>query len=92
MKIKIFHFSILFFVLFNIQGQTSIEFNEKGIEKYNSKDYLGALQDYNKAIKLDPDYSNAYYNRGLSKSELKNYSGAMQDYNKACLLYTSRCV
>jgi len=42
-----------------------------------------AINDYNKAIELNPKHSKAYYNRGLAKGELKDYRGAIQDFNKA---------
>ena len=36
----------------------------------------GAIADYNKAIELNPNYAEAYYNRGSEKSDLKDYDGA----------------
>ena len=41
------------------------------------------IEDYNKALDLDPNYTEAYYNRGLAKDELQDYEGAIEDYNKA---------
>ena len=55
----------------------------KGFVKYKSKNYEGAIEDYNKALDLDPNYTEAYYNRGLAKDELQDYEGAIEDYNKA---------
>lgn len=45
-------------------------------------DERGAIQDYNRAIELNPNYAEAYNNRGITKSNLKDYRGAIQDYNK----------
>jgi tetratricopeptide (TPR) repeat protein len=42
-----------------------------------------AMEDYNKAIELDPNYADAYYNRGLAHYDLKEYERAIEDYNKA---------
>ena len=45
-------------------------FYKSGIMKYDLKDYVGAVEDYNKAINIDPNYSQAYktyYNRGIAK-------------------------
>ena len=39
-----------------------------GVEKYNKKDYQGAIADYDKAIELNPKYFDAYYKRGNSKT------------------------
>ena len=52
-------------------------------QKDDLKDYNGAIADYTKAIELNPNYANAYYNRGISKHNLKDYNGAISDYNKA---------
>jgi len=51
--------------------------------KLNLHDYTGAIQDYSKAIKLNPKDVMAYFNRGEAKFNLEDYSGAIQDYNKA---------
>ena len=52
-----------------IFAQTEIptSFNS-GNAKSELGDYRGAIQDYNKAIELNPKYANAYYNRGNAKS------------------------
>ena len=59
------------------------------------KDNEGAIEDYNKAIKLNPNYSEAYYNRGNAKKDLgilyKNIDyleKAIKDFNKAIELNT----
>lgn len=64
-------------------GQTAQENYNKGNEKSNSQDFAGSIKDYDKAIKLDPKYTDAYYNRGSSKSYLKDYNGAITDFDKA---------
>ncbi|MDA9030143.1 tetratricopeptide repeat protein, partial [Flavobacteriaceae bacterium] len=35
-----------------------------------------------KAIELNPNYADAYYNRGESKISLKDYKEAINDFNK----------
>ena len=49
-------------------------------------DYLGAIEDYEKVIKLNPKYAEAYYNRGYIKYELKEYRGTVEDFSKAIVL------
>jgi tetratricopeptide (TPR) repeat protein len=64
-------------------GQTAQENYDKGNEKVNSQDFAGSIKDFDKAIKLDAKYTDAYYNRATSKMYVKDYKGAISDYNKA---------
>ena len=61
----------------------AIEYFNQGVEKYRAENYLGAIDDYTKALKIDPQDSDAYYNRGLAKYDLEDYQGAIDDYNNA---------
>lgn len=36
-----------------------------GINKEQKGDYEGALEEYTKAIQIDEEYADAYYNRGM---------------------------
>ncbi len=49
------------------------EYYDSGVEKANSGDYEGAIEDYNKAIEINPKDADAYHNRGFAKAELGNY-------------------
>lgn len=44
---------------------------------------LLALQDYDQAIKLDPEDYDAYYNRGTCYFNIRKYKEALSDLNKA---------
>ena len=48
--------------------------------------YKKSLEDYDKALKLNPNLSFAYYNRGNLKLKLKKYQRAIDDYSKAIRL------
>jgi len=76
---------LLFILLMPVLAiaQTAEDYVDKGVAKYELDDYMGAIQDYNKAIELNPNYARAYYNRGATKGKLGEYRGAIQDYNKA---------
>ena len=39
------------------------------LSKNSSGDYAGAIEDYTKAIELDPKDAVAYYNRGYAKNQ-----------------------
>ncbi len=58
-------------------------YNKRGNEKYDAENYKGALKDYTKAIKINPQYGDAYNNRGNVKLDLNIYKGAISDYTKA---------
>ena len=51
--------------------------------KYIEGDFSGAIQDYSKAIDLNPNYAFAYFTRCISYAALKQYERAIQDYDKA---------
>ena len=47
------------------------------------KDEKGAIDDFTKAIEINPKDSNAFVQRGYTKFELKNYEEACIDFEKA---------
>ena len=61
----------------------STVFNKRGISKYCLGNYAGAMQDYNAALKLKPDFADAFINRGNVKQKLGDYDGAILDYDRA---------
>ena len=61
-------------------------FIKSGKAKFDEGDYRGAIADYSRAIELNPDYANAYYNRGIAKSKLGDHDGAEADRNRAAEL------
>jgi tetratricopeptide (TPR) repeat protein/S1-C subfamily serine protease len=53
-------------------------------QKYQKRDYRGALADYDRAIQLNPNYVIAYNYRGvLKENKLNDIQGALADYNRA---------
>ena len=48
--------------------------------------YYNTYLQYTKAIELDPNYSNAYFNRGISKLILSDKIGACLDLRKGLKL------
>ena len=55
---------------------------EKNSEEYN-KLIKEAIEDYNEAIRLNSNYSTAFYNRGLAKLQLGKIEEAIKDFIKA---------
>jgi len=58
-------------------------FNSRGSCHRDLKNYKCALEDFNKAIALNPNDAVAYNNRGICYSLLKQNELALADYNKA---------
>ncbi len=63
---------------------TNSMYNAKA--KFESKDYRGAIEDFDTVIKLNPTYTLAYAYRGDAKVNLEDYPGAIEDFNKAIAL------
>ena len=59
---------------------------EQSRRKFGQKNFNGALEDLNQAIKDNPRYAKAYNGRGLVKFVLKGFRGAIVDYNMAIIL------
>ena len=57
-----------------------------GNAKYDLGDYVGAIANYTKVIRLQPDALDAYINRGSAKAELGQHFAAITDYDSAIRL------
>jgi len=56
---------------------------EQGLVHAKSDHYQAAIEDYDKAIELDPDDADAYYNRGCACDKLGQASNVQRDWDKA---------
>ena len=63
--------------------QKSCELNTLGIELINSNNYEKAIIIFDKAIILNPDLYEAWYNRGLALRNLSKYQESIKSYLKA---------
>ncbi len=54
-----------------------------GLTRQNQNDQAGAIQHYDKALELKPDYAEAYNNRGNAHARKGDPGRAIQDYDKA---------
>ena len=61
----------------------AIEWFEKGYEYGINGEYDREIEDYNKAIALDPNYAQAYSNRGVAYYNKRQYDRGIEDLNKA---------
>jgi tetratricopeptide (TPR) repeat protein len=58
---------------------------EQGKIKAQQQNYRGAIADFTKAIQLNPNQADFYYQRGLILAELEAQEGAIQDFDAAIL-------
>ena len=58
----------------------------RGKVKARLEDFLGSVEDFTKAIELDNNYSDAYFNRALSYLHLKEFKSAIGDFTKVIAL------
>ena len=63
--------------------QKALDYYSKGNCKKLLNDYQGAISDFTKAIKYNPNFAEAYYRRGNTKTLLNDNEGALSDYYKA---------
>ena len=60
----------------------AIYFN-RGVTWYEMGDHDRAIQDYNKAVKFNPNFDQAFFNRGNAYDEKGQFERAIKDYNRA---------
>jgi tetratricopeptide (TPR) repeat protein len=62
-------------------------YNNRGVE-YNGKDqHDRAIQDYDQAIRLNPNFAQTFNNRGRAYNDKGQIDRAIQDYDQAIRLY-----
>jgi protein O-mannosyl-transferase len=59
---------------------------ERGIACMETDRYQQAIDDFNKAIRLNPNYAKSYYNRGLTYAKLGQYQQTIDDCSEAIRL------
>lgn len=58
----------------------------RGRAAYDDKDYLGAIDDFDKVIQQKPDWPDGYHYRGLSYSYCGQHQPAVPDYEETIAL------
>ncbi|HHP7243029.1 MAG TPA: tetratricopeptide repeat protein [Cyclobacteriaceae bacterium] len=58
-------------------------YSKRAYKFFKSGEYQKALEDYNKALEIDPANALDYNNRGLIKTKLKDLEGAILDFKKS---------
>ena len=58
-----------------------VSYNYRAIIKYHAGNYGDAITDLDMALKLNPEYRDAWTNRGITNIAMKDYGGAISDFN-----------
>ncbi len=58
-------------------------YNNRGVAYRVKANYAEAIDDFNEAIRLVPDFANAYNNRGVAYRNMGNLDRAVADYDQA---------
>ena len=64
---KLLFLSLALLISFCSFGQTATEYFDSAYAKLQASDYYGSIADDTKAIELNPNYVDAYFNRSISK-------------------------
>ena len=63
--------------------ELELALNQRGLIKSVIKDNSGAVEDYSKAIELNPKNADNYFGRGNVYRDMKNYKMAIVDFSYA---------
>jgi len=72
--------------------QTALEFAGRAQIRQEQGDKSAAINDYTKAIHLDPNYGDAYYHRAVARDSQGDKQGALADYNEAIRLSPNKVI
>ena len=56
---------------------------ERALQRFEGGYYKGAVDDYTRALEIDPSDEEIWLGRGLAREKLKDFQGAFSDYTRA---------
>src|SRR5215217_3023978 len=62
---------------------TANAYNNRGLVRYKKNDFLGAIEDYEEALRIRPGLPSAYLNRAAAFRALDNSDAALRDLDRA---------
>ena len=65
-----------------VKELSAVDWLEKGKSLAFSRNFMAAVDSYNRAIELDPKLTGAYWNRGIAYGELGDYQQAIKDFDR----------
>ena len=81
--ILVFAIELFFGIKNSVYAQRTNEYFHLGVAKYDLGQLKEAVKDFNKAIRLNPEFADAYYNRAVVHYQMKQYDKSWQDIDKA---------
>ncbi|BDS11428.1 tetratricopeptide repeat protein [Aureispira anguillae] len=75
----------------NSPQQSAHSFYNQGSLNLKSKAYDEAIEDFNRAIQLKPNFIKAYHNRSIAYSEIGNIEAALKDLDKSLEIDSNDC-
>jgi tetratricopeptide (TPR) repeat protein len=60
--------------------------NNEGVEKLDREDWEGAIESFNRAIQLNPEFAVAHFNRGYVLWEMGDFAAAQDAFDKSLSL------
>lgn len=76
-------FIILLLMISVVDAKTAVDWNNEGVTLERAGNYEEALEAFNKAIQLDPQFANAWYRKGLVLNNLGRKEEGKEALNKA---------
>ncbi len=70
---------------FSAYAKNAFDYYNDGVDKYDAKDYQGALACFVKAIKKKPEFAKPYNKAGLSYAAMNNFDQAILMYKEAVI-------
>ena len=64
-------------------AQSAEDWFKSARAKASSRDYEEAIDDYTKALTINPEFADAYFHRGILKGRLGDAKGAISDADQA---------
>jgi tetratricopeptide (TPR) repeat protein len=74
---------ILFNHTLKVTDDNCLAYKNRGGAYRDLGNYEQAIEDYGRAIEINPGYADAYFNRGVAYNGLGNYEQAIEDFNRA---------
>lgn len=62
------------------------EFYQRGLTKAQKGDYQGAIKEFDRATRINPDFAQAYYRKGLAYFDNRQIDKALLNYTKSLQL------